>query len=52
MMNCGERSAAPTVINYEYTLTNSGKSLGSVTNYFATNANHANSFLAGVAFGF
>jgi hypothetical protein len=37
---------------YEYTLTNSGKSLGSVTNYFATNANHANSFLAGVAFGF
>ena len=37
---------------YEYTLTNSGKSLGSVTNYLATNANHSNSFLAGVAFGF
>ena len=37
---------------YEYTLTNSGKSLGSVTNYLATTANHSNSFLAGVAFGF
>lgn len=37
---------------YEYTLTNSGKSLGSVTNYLATSANHSNSFLAGVAFGF
>ena len=37
---------------YQYTYTNSGKSLASVTNYLGTNASHANSFLAGVAFGF
>jgi hypothetical protein len=37
---------------YEYAYTNSGKSLGSVTNYLATTASHSNSFLAGVAFGF
>jgi hypothetical protein len=37
---------------YEYAYTNSGKSLASVTNYLGTTASHANSFLAGVAFGF
>ncbi|HZR85058.1 MAG TPA: hypothetical protein VFD92_28440 [Candidatus Binatia bacterium] len=37
---------------YEYAYTNSGKSLASVTNYLGTTSSHANSFLAGIAFGF
>jgi opacity protein-like surface antigen len=37
---------------YEYTRTNAGKSLSSVTNFLATPDNENHSFLAGAAFGF
>lgn len=37
---------------YEYTRTNSGKSLASVTNYLPTDDDQAGTFMAGAAFGF
>ncbi len=37
---------------YEYTLTNSGKSLSSVTNFIPGNVDHQSAFLFGAAFGF